>query len=211
MLKTIDALARSEAKRGGESLADYSSIMVFVWPVAEKAWSDDAMLPRFNMCRQSFVASYVAGDGCKAVSAKDVKAGKGSQHDADKYARTQARARSTFGMGTKRALDARGIERPTKKRGTAASATEAAQTTAAGATGFDIPPSFLADLHAVHDAVGEFMVRFGAKLSKPGKDRIGVIGEMIGRLIADVEKPAVPAVPNLGAALDAASAPATVQ
>lgn len=185
VLAKLDALGAGAARISGEGAADWQTVGLYVWPegAAELEWSKAAHEVRLAYCKARFLGAYLKADGTKAASKADVKAAKATTAEAEAYAKVKARGQAWFGMGIKRAFDDRGLTRPTVPRGNTASVAEAPAAAPNNGLAKIDAPSFLRDLQAVQEAVAAFQTAFGARLSKPGKDSIGVIGEMVGKLV----------------------------
>lgn len=145
---------------------------------------DDAL---FAKTRAEFVAAYVAAAGIKAVTAADVKASKGTKDEADAYDSCKRNGRSTFGMGTNRALARLGVER-TKANTGGATATAPVPTVPAAESVAIIPPAVNSAFREIESRIMQFQST--AKLTKDDKEACGKLAECIRALGALIGEPA---------------------
>ena len=145
---------------------------------------DDAL---FAKTRAEFVSAYVVAAGVKAVSKADVKASKGTLAEADAFDTCKRNGRSTFGMGTNRALARLGVERSKANTGGAVAATVAPATPAAESVAV-IPPAVNSAFREVESRIVQF--QSSAKLTKDDKEACGKLAECIRALGALIGEPA---------------------
>lgn len=183
---TIRTLAGADVSRASDKST------VGQWDAVIKYVGNPFSVERFDAAKAIYMAEFVAKWGCAQVSAADVKAGKGSQRDADTFDYVKRTGRAAWGMGTNRAMARAGVERPKQNSGRKAATT----TTTAVETTAMLPPSFLHDMQEVSGELQKFQVHFGSKLSKPAKDAIGNISALHAKCLAAM----VPHAPNAAGA-----------
>lgn len=198
---TVQGLARADCKQHGSDSGAWASIIAFAFPSGTTASFVESS---FKQCSVLYVNTYVAEAKVFAVTAKDVKDGKGTQTQADLYDATKRAARSAFGMGTNRAMKAAGVERPKQNTGPTQSPTTPPVAPAESTT--ILPPSFSRDMDVVRDMIAAFQVQHGARLNRAGKDAIGEIAAAHGKCIEALLPKGTngvtpPATPALGDAL----------
>lgn len=219
LVAAMRSQAMSDAKHFTEegAVKTWDAVVKYVFADGQPAATDTAAIAlvkaRNTECSTVYVEAYVTSQGVKAVAAKDVKAGKGSQKEADAYDRAKRAGRACYGMGTNRAMERAGYSRPKQNTGGGSGDTETKETAKTESTTI-LPPSFSRDMDVVRDMIAAFQVQHGARLNRAGKDAIGEIAAAHGKCIEALLPKGTngvtpPTAPALGAALEKAAEAST--